>query len=230
MRFDPPLSAGRLKRRYKRFLADVEIAGRIETVHCPNPGSMLGLAEPGSRVWLSAGANPLRKYRFSWELVEAAGGLVGINTSFANALVAEALAQGRVKPLAGYQTIRREVVYGDGSRIDFLLEGPERSPCYLEVKSVTLSRQPPRAEFPDCVTARGSRHLRELAAESGRGARAVMLFLVQRADCRSVEVARDIDPAYGRALDAARRAGVEVLAYACDLSPTGIEVAGALQV
>jgi sugar fermentation stimulation protein A len=230
MRFDPPLSAGRLKRRYKRFLADVEIAGRIETVHCPNPGSMLGLAEPGSPVWLSAGANPERKYRFSWELVEAGGSLVGINTGFANGLVAEALGLGRLKPLTGYDAVRREVAYGEGSRIDFLLENPDRPPCYLEVKSVTLSRQPPLAEFPDCITARGSRHLRELAVQAGRGARAVMLFLVQRADCRRVEVAQDIDPAYGRALDAARRGGVEVLAYACDLSPAGIEVTAPLQV
>ena len=230
MRFDPPLGAGRLKRRYKRFLADVEVAGRIETVHCPNPGSMLGLAEPGSRVWLSAAANPARKYRFSWELVEAAGGLVGINTSLANGLVAEALDRERLAPLAGYRSLRREVLYGEGSRIDFLLESPGRPPCYLEVKSVTLSRRPQQAEFPDCVTARGSRHLRELTAQAGQGARAVLLFLVQRSDCRSVGVARDIDPAYARAFDAAREAGVEVLAYACDLSPAGIEVAGALQV
>jgi len=230
MRFNPPLSAGRLKRRYQRFLADVDIAGRIETVHCPNPGSMLGLDEPGSPVWLSVGASPDRKYRFGWELVQAAGSLVGINTGQANGLVAEALARGRLKPLAGYEAVRREVVYGEGSRIDFLLEAPNRPPCYVEVKSVTLARHPPLAEFPDSVTARGSRHLRELAAVAGRGGRAVMLFLVQRADCRQVEVARDIDPAYGRAFDAARRAGVEMLAYGCELSPMAIEVASPLQI
>lgn len=224
MRFDPPLIPGRLARRYKRFLADVEIDGRMETVHCPNPGSMLGLNAPGSQVWVSRSANPARKLPLTWELMEAQGSLVGINTGFANALVAEALEKGRIPELAGYGEIRREVAYGEGSRIDFLLTGAGRAPCYVEVKSVTLARRPPVAEFPDSVTARGTRHLAELAECRRQKKRAAMLFLAQRADCDRLTIAGDIDPAYARACEAAILAGVEVLAYACSISPQGIEV------
>lgn len=224
MRFDPPLIPGRLERRYKRFLADIEIDGGIQTVHCPNPGSMLGLAEPGSRVWVSRSANPARKLPLTWELVEAGGSLVGLNTGFANALVAEALERRRIPELAGYGEIRREVAYGERSRIDFLLAGAGRAPCYVEVKSVTLARQPPVAEFPDSVTARGARHLAELEARSRRTDRAVMLFVAQRADCNRLAIAGDIDPTYARACAGAILAGVEVLAYACSISPQGIEI------
>jgi len=224
MRFDPPLIQGRLERRYKRFLADVEIDGRVQTVHCPNPGSMLGLAEPGSRVWVSRSANPARKLPLTWELVEARGSLVGINTAYANALVAEALERGRIPELAGYGEIRREVAYGERSRIDFLLAGAGRARCYVEVKSVTLARRPPVAEFPDSVTARGTRHLAELEARSRQKERAVMFFLAQRADCERLAIAGDIAPAYARAWAGASLAGVEALAYACSISPHGIEI------
>ena len=224
MRFDPPLIPGRLERRYKRFLADVEIDGRMETVHCPNPGSMLGLNEPGSPVWVSRSANPARKLAHTWELVEARGSLVGINTAFANGLVAEALEKKRIPELAGYGEVRREVPYGERSRIDFLLAGAGRAPCYVEVKSVTLARRPPVAEFPDSVTARGARHLAELKARSRANERAVMLFLAQRADCDFLTIAGDIDPAYAQACAGAVLAGVEVLAYACSISPHGIEI------
>ena len=222
MQFDPPLMAGVLIRRYKRFLADVEIDGRIETAHCANPGSMLGLATPGAPILLSASDNPKRKLRLTWELVKVAGALVGINTAYANRLVEEAIRAGRIEALAGYADFRREVPYGEGSRIDFLLSGAGRPPCYVEVKSVTLKRHE-AAEFPDSVTARGARHLRELSAMRSVGARAVMLFVAQRDDCQRLEVAADIDPAYAAALTRARETGVEVLAYACRVSPTGIE-------
>ena len=224
MLFDPPLTAGVLVRRYKRFLADVAIAGRAEVAHCANPGSMLGLAEPGSAIWLSASLNPLRRLRFTWELVTADGALVGINTACANRLAEEAIRAGRIEPLAGYVSLRREVAYGEGSRIDFLLEASGRPACYVEVKSVTLKRRM-AAEFPDSVTARGARHLRELSAMAAAGKRAVMLFVAQREDCASLAVAADIDPAYARALAVAREAGVEILAYACRVRPTGIEIA-----
>jgi sugar fermentation stimulation protein A len=223
MQFDPPLMAGVLVRRYKRFLADVEIDGRIETAHCANPGSMLGLAPPGAPILLSASDNPKRKLRLTWELVKVAGALVGINTAYANRLVEEAIRGGRIEALAGYADFRREVPYGEGSRIDFLLSGAGRPPCYVEVKSVTLKRHE-AAEFPDSVTARGARHLRELSAMRSAGARAVMLFVAQRDDCGRLEVAADIDPAYAAALMRAREAGVEVLAYACRVSTTGIEI------
>lgn len=223
MQFDPPLTAGILVRRYKRFLADVTIDGREETAHCANPGSMLGLALPGSRIWLSLSSNPARKLRLSWELVESCGSLVGINTGCANRLAEEAIRAGKIEGLVGYDSLRREIAYGEGSRVDFLLEGPGRPPCYVEVKSVTLKRGD-TAEFPDAVTARGTRHLRELAAMRRAGARAVMLFLAQRSDCNRLTIAGDIDPAYEEALAQAQEAGVEVMAQACRLSPAGIEI------
>jgi sugar fermentation stimulation protein A len=234
MRFSSELVPATLLRRYKRFLADVELAdGNVTTVHVANPGGMIGLQSPGSRVWLSRSSNAKRKLPYSWELVEVdfGGGpeLVGVNTAHPNTLVAEVLAAGIVPELAGYTGIRREVGYGDGafggaSRIDFLLEGDDRPPCYLEIKNVHLMRRPGVAEFPDSVTARGARHLDELAAMAATGARAVMLYVVQIGSAETFGLARDIDPAYGRAFDRARAAGVEALAWRCLLTLQGIDL------
>lgn len=229
MNFPDPLIRGRLIRRYKRFLADVTLeTGDTVTAHCANPGSMMGLAEPDSEVWLSPSRNPTRKLAYSWELVRAGGGLVGVNTARPNALVEEALAAGRVAELAGYGRTRREVPYGANSRIDLLLEDDARPPCYVEVKSVTLCRGGGLAEFPDAVTARGAKHLGELATVAATGARAVLLYLAQRDDCTRFAVAADIDPAYARAAAAARSAGVEILCYACAVSPAGIALTAPL--
>ncbi len=223
MQFPDPLIRGRLQRRYKRFLSDITLDDGSEVVaHCANPGSMMGLAEPGAPVWLSPSRNPARKLKYSWELVEVDGGLVGINTGRANALVAEGLEAGKVPELAGYAGRRAEVRYGAKSRVDFLLEDPARPACYVEVKSVTLKRSPGLAEFPDAVTARGTKHLGELAEMVRQGQRAVLFFLVQRGDCDRVAPAADIDPAYAAALDRALAAGVEILCYQCSLSPAGI--------
>jgi sugar fermentation stimulation protein A len=230
MRFSAPLFQATLVKRYKRFLADVELSsGETVTVHCANPGSMIGLSSPGARIWLSKSANPKRKLVHSWELIEVDLGtgaeLVGINTAHPNALAAEAIAAGLIPELAGYATARREVRYGSHSRIDFLLEAAGRPPCYLEIKNVHLMRQPGAAEFPDAVTRRGAKHLGELRRVAVAGNRAVILFLIQIGSARSFRLARDIDPAYGRAFDQARAAGVEAIAYRCGITCDGIEVA-----
>lgn len=230
MRFPDPLIRGRLLRRYKRFLADIELeGGEVVTAHCANPGAMLGLAEPGCEVWLSPARNPARKLRYSWELTGDNGGLVGINTGWPNQVVAEAIAGGEVAELAGYPLLRREVRYGRNSRIDLLLEDPARPACYVEVKNVHLSRTAGLAEFPDSVTARGAKHLEELGDAVEAGARAAMFYLVQRGDCHTLGIAADIDPAYHKALLRARARGVEVLCYCCRMSAAGIELGGPLR-
>jgi sugar fermentation stimulation protein A len=229
MRFSAPLLPATLVRRYKRFLADVVLpSGETVTVHCANPGSMIGLNVPGARVWLSKSDNPKRKLAHSWELIEVdlGGGaeLVGINTAHPNALAAEAIAAGAIPELTGYASIRREVKYGKNSRVDFLLEGPGRPARYVEVKNVHLMRRPGLAEFPDAVTKRGAKHLAELADMVAAGAHATMLFLVQIGSARRFALARDIDPAYGKAFDTARAAGVGAIAYRCGITCDGIEV------
>jgi sugar fermentation stimulation protein A len=230
MRFTAPLFPATLVRRYKRFLADVVLpSGETMTVHCANPGAMTGLNVPGARIWLSKSVNASRKLPHSWELIEVdlGGGieLVGINTTHPNRVAGEAIAADLVPELAGYDTIRTEVKYGANSRVDFLLEGKARKPCYLEIKNVHLMREPGLAEFPDAVTKRGAKHLIELSATVAAGNRAVMLFLIQIGSARRFKLARDVDPAYGAAFDAARRSGVEILAYRCAISCEGIEVA-----
>ncbi|ASP33251.1 DNA/RNA nuclease SfsA [Labrenzia sp. VG12] len=224
MKFTAPLVGGRLEKRYKRFLADVVLEdGSAVTAHCANPGSMLGLKEPGSRVWLSLSDNPKRKLKYSWEVIEADGALVGINTAHPNKLVEEALEAGRIDGLSGFASLRREVKYGKNSRIDILLESDAGAKTYVEVKNVHLMRQPGLAEFPDSVTARGAKHLGELADMVADGHRAAMVFLVQRPDCDRLSLAGDIDPTYAAAFAAARAAGVETYAIGCDVRLDGID-------
>ncbi len=231
MQFEAPLIEARLLRRYKRFLADVEIPGQGETtVLCPNPGSMLGLNAPGARIWLSESDNPKRKYRHTWELLEADGGIVGINTAHPNSIAEQAIAAGAVAELGDFETLRREVKYGENSRIDILLETAGGGRCYVELKNVTLMRQPGLAEFPDSVTKRGAKHLRELSAMVAQGHRAVMFYLVQRSDCGRFTIAEDIDPAYAAALREARTQGVEAICYSCNLAPEAIELAGPVEI
>ncbi len=225
MKFPIPLISGRLIRRYKRFLSDVELESGLQVVaHCPNPGSMLGLADPGNQVWLAPVDSPTRKLKYSWELVDCNGNLVGINTGHANTIVAEAITQGLVSELSGYPKLRREVRYGRNSRIDILLEAPDRPPCYVEVKNVTLKRKRELAEFPDAVTKRGAKHLEELSREVESGARAVNFYLAQRGDCSRFEIAADIDPEYARAYESARGRGVEVICYGCQVTPKSVQL------
>jgi len=227
MQFPRPLIPGQLERRYKRFLADVRLeGGEVVTAHCANPGSMMGLAQEGMRVWLSPSDNPKRKLKYTWELVELAGPngveYAGINTAHPNLLAAEAIADGCIPELAGYETMRREVRYGVNSRVDILLEDDERR-CLVEVKNVHLSRAPGLAEFPDSVTVRGAKHLDELAARGAEGDRAVMLYIVQRPADRFA-LAADIDPAYAAAFARASGSGVEAICYVCDVRLDGIRV------
>ncbi len=225
MKFPDPLIRGVLVKRYKRFLADITLeSGEIITAHCANSGSMMGLKEPGAEAWLSPARNPKRKLKYTWELVRSGDGLVGINTSLPNAIVSEAINGGAIAELAGYDTLRREVKYGKNSRIDILLESEDRAPCYVEIKSVTLKRENGLAEFPDAVTARGTKHLGELSDMVADGGRAVMLYLVQREDCGRFAIAEDIDPTYASALNAARAAGVETLCRVCRVTPALIEL------
>ena len=225
MDFPQPLERGVLVQRYKRFLADVALDdGRHITVHCPNPGAMLGLNMAGLSCWVSRSDNPKRKLAHTLELVQVDGGLVGINTMHPNRLVAEALAAGAIPELTGY-AVRPEVKYGAASRVDFLLTAPGRPDCYLEIKNCHLSRGGGLAEFPDCVAARSLRHLQELSREVAAGNRAVMLFVIQRTDCDRFDTAADLDPAYAKGLIAAAAAGVEVLCYDCDISVDAIRLA-----
>ncbi len=225
MRFARALVEGRLIRRYKRFLADVQLGGGVVTAACPNTGSMLGCAEAGNRVWLSESDRATRKYRHTWELVEVGATLVGINTGLPNALVAEAIAEGAIPELAGYGSVRREVAFGtERSRVDLLLEGEGRAPCYVEVKNVTAAVAEGVALFPDAVSERGAKHLRELVRLKAAGLRPVQLYCVQRGDVGEVRPADAIDPAYGRMLREALAAGVEVLAYRARVTPGEIRL------
>ncbi len=225
MEFQTPLIPARLTRRYKRFLADavLEGDGRKVVTHCANPGSMLGLADEGMRIWLEPNDDPKKKLDFGWRLVDHENGhFTGVDTSVPNRALRAALMDRQVPELAEYPMVRPEVKYGENSRIDFLLTGEGLPDAYVEVKSVTLSRTPALAEFPDSVTKRGTKHLNELANMRAQGHRAIMLYLVQRTDCDRFDLARDIDPTYGAAFDMARQAGVEVLVYDTKITPEGV--------
>jgi sugar fermentation stimulation protein A len=230
MHFPDPLRRGTLIRRYKRFLADVRFDdGEEITAHVANPGAMTGTADPGMEVWLSPARNPARKLRWSWEMVRIDDGLVGVNTAWPNTIVAEAIESAAIAPLAGYDTLKREVKYGENSRVDIFLTGAGRPDCYVEVKNVHLKRDR-GAEFPDAVTKRGTKHLGKLSAMVAAGHRAVMLYLVQREDCDDFRVAADIDPTYAAAFADALANGVETLCYACRLSTEAITLDRALPV
>lgn len=231
MLFPSPLLRGTLIKRYKRFLADVTLdTGEMVTAHCANPGAMTGLAMPGLPVWLSKSDDPKRKLAHSLELVELPTGIVGINTAHPNRIVGEALRARAIPELAAYDCVRPEVRYAEKSRVDFLLTAEGLPDCYVEVKNVHLVRTAGLAEFPDSVTARGARHLADLALMVEEGHRAVMLYLVQRGDCSSFRLAADIDTAYATAFARARERGVEALCYATTITREEITLAGPLPI
>lgn len=218
MIFSPPLIPARLVRRYKRFLFDAILEDGSEiTGFCPNTGSMRGLTEPGSRIWLSRHDAASRKYSHALELVEADGTVVGVNTALPNRLAEEAIVAGLVPPLAGFQTLKREQRYGRNSRIDILLEDEGKGSVHVEVKNVHFIRSPGLAEFPDSVTRRGAKHLDEMGDLVATGRRAAMLFVIQRADCDRLKICSDLDAAYGRAFARAIARGVEAYAIRCGL-------------
>lgn len=232
MRFQTPLLPGVLLQRYKRFLADIRLEdGREVTAHCANPGSMLGLAAPGTKVWVEPNDDPKKKLKFAWKLVEhESGAFTGVDTSLPNRLLKAAFDAGEVPGFERYDTVLPERKYGVASRIDFLLQGAGLPDAYVEVKSVTLCRTLGYAEFPDSVTARGAKHLAELADMARAGHRAVMLYLVQRTDAAGVGVAADIDPTYAAGVAEACSAGVEVIAFGTDISPREVRLAESLPV
>lgn len=226
MEFPTPLIQATLLKRYKRFLADVRLAdGREVTAHCPNPGSMLGMKNEGMTVWLEPNDDPKRKLSYSWKLAKIGSGLVAVDTGLANKVVHEGLLAGKFPTLDRYTNIRPEVRYGENSRIDFLLTADGLPDCYVEVKSVTLSRKSGIAEFPDSVTKRGVKHLVELSDMVTDGHRAVMLYLVQRTDCTAFTLADDLDPAYATAFTKATHAGVEVLCFSSAITTHSVKVA-----
>jgi sugar fermentation stimulation protein A len=223
MRFSTPLVPARLIRRYKRFLADCRLdTGDEITAHCANPGSMLGLAVPGQRIWLEPNNDPRKKLRYGWRLVDHENGhFTGVDTSLPNRALKAALTAHQVAGLPDYDSVQSEVSCGDASRIDFLLTGP-KGRTWVEVKSVTLSRQPGRAEFPDSVTQRGAKHLHDLARMVGQGDQALMIYLVQRTDCDHFALAADLDPGYAAAFGAAQGAGVGAIVIDCAIDPGGV--------
>ncbi len=230
MQFTTPLIPATLLRRYKRFLADARLEDGTEiTAHCANPGSMMGLKDEGLRIWLEPNDDPKKKLKYGWRLVEHdSGHFTGVDTSVPNRALKQALLAKDLPELADYESVRSEVKYGTNSRIDFLLSDPAMPDLYVEVKSVTLMREAGKAEFPDSVTARGTKHLQELTEMVAQGHDAMMLYLVQRTDADHVTLADDIDPTYATAFDAARAAGVQVLAYDCQISPQQITIRRAL--
>lgn len=224
MIFTPALRPATLIKRYKRFLADVITPeGEMFTLHCANTGAMTGCATPGDTVWYSTSASLTRKYPHSWELTETqTGDWICVNTLRANSLVKEALTLGTIPEFSGYDSVRAEVKYGaEKSRIDFLLQASDRVNCYIEVKSVTLLQQD-IGYFPDAVTVRGQKHLRELAKIAENGERAVLFFAVLHTGIEDVSPARHIDARYAELLAQARQSGVEVLCYKAQLSPDGM--------
>ena len=222
------LLTGILQRRYQRFLADVQLEdGRVVTAHCPNTGAMTGCAEPGARVWLSTSQVKTRKYPHTWELVETPAGMACVHSALANRVSREAFAGARVPGFESCDAIRSEVKYGQGSRADLLLEGQDGR-VFVEVKSVTLCRDGGQGVFPDAVSERGRKHLRELQSVLGPDTRALLFFCVFHNGIERVSAAGDIDPAYREALAEAMAAGVEVLAWRATVSTRGITPAGAL--
>ena len=229
MQLPKTLYCGTLIKRYKRFLADIRLErGENITAHCPNPGRMTGLSNPGSRVWVSCSPNPNRKLPFTLELIEADGGLVGVNTHHPNKIVREAIESHKIPQLEGYDSLRTEVKYAERSRVDILLEDEKMGRCWVEVKNVHLRRDSREsngtAEFPDSVTVRGSKHIEDLVDQIKMGDKSILIFLIQRMDCKDFKIARDIDPLYYETLLRGMENGLEVLCFDTNITLSSISL------
>ena len=223
MKFKEKLLKGTLIKRYKRFFVDIEYKNKIITAHCPNSGSMMGLLNKGNSVWFSEASNPERKLKYTLEIVNVDKKLVGINTQLTNKIVLEALNQKKIKNLVKFDHIKTEVKFSDKTRFDFLISN-NKEKCFLEVKNVTLVRSNKTAEFPDAITSRGTKHLRELISAKKKGYKSYILYLIQREDCKSFKIAKDIDQEYKIAFDEALKKGVKMLCYDCKLSNEEIKL------
>ena len=223
MKFKERLLQGTLIKRYKRFFADIKYKNEVITAHCPNPGSMLGLLESGNKVWFSISNNPNRKLKYTLEIIEVEKKMVGINTQLANKIVLEALNKKKIKNLIKFNNIKTEVKFSDKTRFDFLISNSKEK-CFVEVKNVTLVREKKIAEFPDAITSRGTKHLKELIEAKKQGFKSYILYLIQREDCGYFKIAKDIDEEYKIAYDEAIRSGVKILCYNCKLSNKDIKL------
>ena len=223
MKFKERLLQGTLIKRYKRFFVDIKYNNKIITIYCPNSGSMMGLLNKGNKVWFSKSDNPKRKLKYTLEIIQVEKKMVGINTLIANKIVLEALNQKKIKNLAEFDNIKTEVKFSDKTRFDFLISN-NKEKCFLEVKNVTLVRKEKIAEFPDAITSRGTKHLKELIAAKKKGLKSYILYLIQREDCKTFKIAKDIDQEYKIAFSKALKNGVMVLCYDCKLSNEEIKL------
>ena len=223
MKFKERLLQGTLIKRYKRFFVDILYKDKIITAHCPNSGSMMGLLDKGNRVWFSKENNPNRKLKFTLQIIEKEKKLIGINTHLSNKIVLEALNEKKIKSLIKFDNIETEVKFSDSTRFDFLISSNKKK-CFLEVKNVTLIRNNEIAEFPDSITSRGTKHLKELIKAKKKGFESYILYLIQIEGCKSFKIANDIDEEYNLAFNEALNFGVKILCYDCKLSHKDIKL------
>ena len=223
MKFKERLLQGTLIKRYKRFFVDIKYKNKTITGHCPNTGSMMGLLNKGNKIWFSRSDNLSRKLKYTLEIIEVGKKMIGINTLLTNKIVFEALSQKKIKNFAKFNNIKPEVKFSDKTRFDFLISD-NKEKCFLEVKNVTLSRKDEIAEFPDAITSRGTKHLKELIIAKQRGFESYILYLIQREDCKSFRIAKDIDEDYKIAFDKALKKGVKIICYDCKISTEEIKL------
>jgi len=223
MNFENKLISGIFIKRYKRFFVDVQIENKLITAHCPNTGSMQGLLKEGNKIWLSKSNNPNRKLKYTLQIIEDGNSKVGVNTHLTNKIVLDALENNLIREFSKNIEIKPEVKFGENTRFDFLI-ADKNYKAFIEVKNVTLARKPKIAEFPDAITSRGAKHIRELIKASKKGYKIYIAFIIQREDCDQLAIASDIDPEYSRLLSKAIKEKLNILCYDCKFSTKGIKL------